>query len=123
MNFLGMRHGPAALWACIFISLLARVEAATTSPSTITAASPSLSNVATAVSSARDGDTVVIPAGTATWTSGLSIQKAITLQGNGIGNTIIKDGITNVNIKLLSFTLVSGKPSRLTGIEFQNGGA
>ena len=117
MNFLGMRHGPAALWACIFFSLLARVEAAT-----INAASPSLANVATAVSSARDGDTVLIPAGTAIWTTGLSIKKAITLQGNGIGSTIIKDGIPN-GTRLLSFTLVSGKPSRLTGIEFQNGGA
>src|SRR5438045_2334012 len=93
MNFLGMRHGPAVLLACIFFSLLARVEAATTSPSTITAASPSLANVATAISSAADGDTVVIPSGTATWTSGLAIKKAITLQGKGIGSTIIKDGI------------------------------
>src|SRR5205814_4168047 len=80
-------------------------------------------NVATAVSSAQDGDTVLIPAGTATWTSGLAIKKAITLQGKGIGSTIIKDGIQNSNTKLISFTLVSGRASRLTGIEFQNGGA
>jgi hypothetical protein len=120
MNFLARSHGlrrVAGLWPCIFLTLLGRIEA-----TTITAASPSLIDVTTAVSSAVDGDTVVIPGGTATWTNGLSITKAITLQGSGIGNTIIKDGITTSDTPLIQFTLVSGKPSRLTAIEFQNNG-
>ena len=99
------------------ISLLASGR---TGASAITAKSVSLKDVTTAVSSAVDGDTVVIPGGTATWTSGLAINKAITLQGNGIGNTIIKDGLTTAT-PLITFTLVFGKPSRLTGIEFQEG--
>ena len=92
MNFLARSHGlrrVAGLWPCIFLTLLGRVEA-----TTITAGSPSRIDVITAVSSAVNGDTVIIPAGTSTWTSGLTINKAITLQGNGIGNTIIKDGLT-----------------------------
>jgi hypothetical protein len=120
MNFLARSHGlrrVAALWPCIFLTLLGRVEA-----TTITAASPSLIDVISAVSSAVDGDTVVIPGGTATWRSGLAITKAITLQGSGIGNTIIQDGITTSDTPLIQFTLVSGKPSRLTAIEFQNNG-
>ena len=107
----------AGLSACIFLALSGPVEAAT-----VTAVSPSLSDVTSALSKAADGDTVVVPGGTATWTSGLVIKKAITLQGMGVGSTIIKDGMQN-GTRLLSFGLVSGKPSRLTGIEFQNGGA
>ena len=49
----------------------------------INAASPSLADVNSAVSSASDGDTVVIPTGSATWSSQLSITKAITLGGSG----------------------------------------
>jgi hypothetical protein len=48
---------------------------------TITASSPSLRDVQSAVASARDGDTVIVPAGTATWTSGLTLTKGITLLG------------------------------------------
>src|SRR5437588_552139 len=47
----------------------------------ITALSPSLFDVNKAIGSAVDGDTVIIPAGTATWTSQLVINKAITLIG------------------------------------------
>src|SRR5437868_3149585 len=47
----------------------------------ITALSPSLFDVNKAIGSAVDGDTVIIPAGTATWTSQLVINKAITLLG------------------------------------------
>src|SRR6266513_5352560 len=96
----GMRR-IAGLSACIFLALSGRVEAGT-----ITAVSPSLSDVTSAVSKAADGDTVVVPVGTATWTSQLAIKKAITLQGKGIGSTIIKDAIQN-GTRLLSFTLVS----------------
>jgi hypothetical protein len=86
----------------------------------INATSPALSEVQSVINSAVDGDTVVIPAGTATWTSKMTITKAITLQGAGVGSTIIKDGVQSK--QLLVFTLVAGKASRMTGIEFQNGG-
>ena len=89
----------------------------------INARSVSLKDVTSALASAADGDTVIIPAGIATWTGGLTITKAITLQGSGIGNTIIKDAIRDNTKRLVHFTLVPGKASRLTGIEFQDGGS
>jgi len=50
------------------------------------AASCNLSDVQSAVSAAAAGDTVTIPAGTCTWTSGLSISSGITLTGSGTAN-------------------------------------
>src|SRR5437870_387650 len=48
---------------------------------TIDALSPSFFDVNKAIGSAVDGDTVIIPAGTATWSSTLAITNAITLMG------------------------------------------
>lgn len=87
---------------------------------TIQAAAVSVTDVISAIASASDGDTVVIPAGTATWTTKVTISKAITLQGSGVGRTIIMDGVQSG--PFLTFSLVAGKSSRLTGIEFRNGG-
>jgi hypothetical protein len=66
------------------------------------------------------GDTIAIPIGTFTWTTGVAITKAITLQGAGVGLTIIKDDVQSGS--LISFALQSNLTSRLTGIEFQDGG-
>ena len=59
----------------------------------INAASASYSDVASAVSSARSGDTVVVPAGSATWSSVLTITKGITLRGAGVGYTTITGNV------------------------------
>ena len=48
---------------------------------TIDAKSAALRDVESAIRSAREGDTVAVPAGTVTWASGLAITKGITLQG------------------------------------------
>lgn len=55
----------------------------------ITAASASFADVSAAVSRAKAGDTVVVPAGTATWSSRLVITKGINLIGAGVGSTVI----------------------------------
>src|ERR1039457_664530 len=47
----------------------------------ITAVSVEFADVSAAVALAVDGDTVIVPAGTASWTSRLTIAKSITLQG------------------------------------------
>src|SRR5262249_31343392 len=73
------------------------------------------------ITSAADGDTVMIPVGRATWASKLVINKAITLKGSGIGLIIINDGVQNPN-QLILWTLPAGQPSRLTGIEVEDGG-
>src|SRR5262249_4552832 len=66
------------------------------------------------------GDTVVMPAGTCTWTTRMNINKAITLRGAGTGQTIIEDGVTSG--PLLILTAVANEASRLTAIEFRNNG-
>jgi hypothetical protein len=69
----------------IFLFLLpAIVDAAT-----INATSCSYADVNAAISAASAGDTVMVPAGSATWDSSLLITKGIYLIGAGIGNTII----------------------------------
>ncbi len=54
--------------------------------------SPSLADVRAAISNANPGDTVLVPAGSATWTSNLVITKGIILKGAGQGQTIITSG-------------------------------
>lgn len=55
----------------------------------INAASCQNADVAAAVNSAADGDTVNIPAGSCTWTSVISTSKGIKILGAGQGTTII----------------------------------
>lgn len=70
---------------------------------TITAADCNTSSVQSAINSAARGDTVIIPAGTCTWTSGVSISgKGITLQGSGSGRVI------GVSITTSSVTIGTG---------------
>ena len=47
---------------------------------------------------AQNGDTITIPAGTFTWSTGITITKAITLQGAGVGSTIIKDSVQSAQL-------------------------
>jgi len=111
-----MRLTALALLAATLILGFSRFTGATT----VNANSVSQSDVAAAIGSAVDGDIVTIPAGTATWTRTLPVTKAITLQGAGIGATIIKDNARNV--KLIACSLVASRLTRITGIEFQDGG-
>jgi hypothetical protein len=98
------------------ILALSRLAGATT----INTKSVSQSDVAAAITLAADGDTVTIPGGTASWTRTLRVRKGITIQGAGVGVTIIKDNVQSG--PLIQWTLVAGQPARLTGIEFQDGG-
>ena len=85
------RGSNAALFSIAFstlLSLFGQVEAAT-----ITAKSVSFADVSSAVASAKDGDTVTVPAGTATWTTPLIITNNIILQGAGTGATVIIDEV------------------------------
>jgi hypothetical protein len=76
----GLRLASLALW------LLSPIGA---QAATISAATPSLQDVSVAVAHANHGDTVRVPAGTATWTSGITITKNIYLIGAGSSQTII----------------------------------
>jgi len=98
-------------------------------PGTITAASPSFADVSAAVSSAVSGDTVIVPAGSATWSSQLVITKGIILKGAGNSVTIITSNYYAPNpsnvFDLLNYLVVYNpgspglnEPFRLTGFTF-----
>lgn len=118
------RAASVILFGCIAVALSGRANAAV-----INAKSPAQTDVATAVVLARNGDTVIVPAGTAHWTTPVTITKFITLQGagttlDGVGNdTIIYCDVAGNSS--LNVSLPSEVPSnlaysfRLTGFEFR----
>jgi hypothetical protein len=89
MNFM------QTLFKSFCVIILAWVSTNRTSGATITSADCTAANVQAAINSAANGDTVVIPAGTATWTNQVIVSKGITIQGAGIGQTILTDGTNN----------------------------
>jgi hypothetical protein len=107
----------------IILFLCFKAEAAT-----INAASCSQNHVQSAVDSANDGDTVVVPAGSASWTNSvldepvIVINKGITLIGAGIGKTVITDATldnnNNVQETLIQVSGSEGKPFRISGFSF-----
>jgi hypothetical protein len=118
---------------------------ATLHAATIAAPTCSSADVSAAVQAAKNGDTVLIPPGTCTWTRGLGSDcpfpdgrdrsfclsttvgdtKWITIQGAGIGQTIIIDAVSrnaanNRPTVAISWRLKPGGLSRITGIEFRS---
>jgi hypothetical protein len=101
---------------------------------TIKASSPSLKDVQTAISSAVNGDTVIVPAGTAAWTSTLVISKGITLigqtttdsvAGTAVDKTIIQDNVVRVSGSggnpIIRVDSVLGQKYDISGLSFQSG--
>jgi hypothetical protein len=86
----------------------------------LSARSASLSDVSAAVASAKDGDTVEVPAGTASWPATLTIAKAITLQGAGEDRTVILDDLPKNGSNVI-IQASRGKFYRLTGFDFRSG--
>jgi hypothetical protein len=92
---------------------------------THTAASVSYNDVNTAVSAATNGDTVIVPAGSSTWSSTLNITKNITLSGSGIGVTnITRNGGYAVSYSPNSAAIADNQTHafRITGFTFKNNG-
>lgn len=83
---------------------------------TVSAASCSYPDVSSAVIASVAGDTVTVPSGSCTWTSVLSITKGITLQGAGIGNTVISG--SNGLISYAPSNPATNALFRLTGFTF-----
>ena len=72
---------------------------------------------------AGKGDSVHVPAGSATWTSMLTITKGIKLQGAGIDNTTLINGITNTGagdflVNISPGTLSDNPYIEITGFTF-----
>ena len=85
---------------------------------TITAASGSASAVQSAIDSAANGDTVLIPSGIYTWTGGISCNKAITIDGQGAS---ITQGAGSAN--LFNLTISSAGHLTVANIKFLPGTA
>ena len=86
---------------------------------TLNAASCNLSDVQAQVDLSADGDTVVIPAGSCTWTAGISTSKSITIRGAGSALLTISlsgsgfgalsmDGLTAANVATISGMTLDG---------------
>ena len=70
----------------LFGLLLSAILSGTMHATTYTAHSCNTVDVQSAINSAAEGDTVIIPAGTCTWNSGVTISgKGITVAGAGQG--------------------------------------
>jgi hypothetical protein len=96
---------------------------------TITAASASLADVQAAVNAAQDGDTVLIPNGTATWNGGITTSKQIIIRAQNItptsGGTMTRNvTITNASSGTPLFTFNTGNSHHggVGGIRFNAGG-
>lgn len=94
---------------------------------TIYATSPSLADVQSAISVANPGDTVIVPAGSATWLSTLTITKSILLFGDGIGLTNITCGFSGTKWNFLidyqpsAATIAADAPFRISGFTIDMG--
>ena len=86
---------------------------------TITAASCDHADVQNAIARAADGDTVLVPAGSAAWTKGIALSKTVILKGAGIGRTRITNDYvegslvtiresTTGNIRIQGFDFIPG---------------
>jgi hypothetical protein len=85
---------------------------------TIRAASSSQSAVQSAINSAADGDTVLIPAGSAIWSGRIRISnKSLFIIGEGVGKTVITD--QSSSSEQLFDIDTGGRPFRLSGISFR----
>ena len=82
---------------------------------TIQAPTCSRVDVQATIDAAVSGDTVIIPAGSATWTSGVSIpnSKNIALIGAGSNVTVIISGMSSSQLLQMNFST-----SRVSGIQF-----
>ena len=79
--------------------------------------SPSYTDVNNAVASASNGDTVNVPAGSATWSSTLNVgTKAISIIGAGSGSTIITDAIAGGTTAIISVS-ANNTMFRLSGFQ------
>ncbi|NLW50240.1 MAG: hypothetical protein GXY85_05270 [Candidatus Brocadiaceae bacterium] len=92
---------------------------------THTAASPAYADVKAAIDAAGPGDTVVVPAGTATWDACLSITKGVVLRGAGVGETVITGNVDDRLGGVIRYWPAApdlNEPFRITGFTLDGGG-
>ena len=78
-------------FCCSGVTRAACTKTVTGPPNIWTAASANTSDVAACITAASEGDTINVPAGTVTWTSGVTIGKGLTINGAGTSRMIAHD--------------------------------
>ena len=119
-----------ALLSSVLATLLSAASGAAQA-TTFNAASASLADVRSAMASAANGDTVIVPAGTAAWTSSLIIKKGITLMGQTTTDPVNKTANDQTIVKvftgasgndpLIGIGGPTGQTARVSGITFRTG--
>ena len=79
---------------CLSLALIAAISSRVQAV-TVNLNLADISTVQAAVNVALDGDIIVLPAGTVTWSQRLNVSKAITIKGAGIGQTVINAGYSD----------------------------
>ena len=108
------------LGASLFLG--AWVFSASPSEATIYESDGSAASVQNLHNLAAAGDTITLPTGIFTWTTGVTLTKSITLSGDGPGRTVIRDAVQGARLILWNYSTRAGARPRLTGIEFRDGG-
>ncbi len=103
-----------------WLLLLALVDQriAITGTNTVFAASCSQANVQTAVDAAPHGWIVSVPAGSCTWSSAVTGTKAITIQGAGVGLTVITSNTRALDFTLDATSIMTEATLRIYGFTF-----
>lgn len=97
------------------ICLLTLLAALPASAVTFNAATCSIADVTTALTSSSDGDTINIPGGSCTWNATLTVSKAVTIQGagatldSGFVTGGVASGSTNLAGGRFTVTVAAGK--------------
>jgi len=116
----------------VIAGVLLAAAAHETNGATISARSPALTDVTTAIALAKEGDIVLVPAGTAHWTKQLSISKGVTLKGattvSGAGTktptvsdlTVIINDVAGAP-NLIDVQLTAAQNFQLTGFTLRAG--
>jgi hypothetical protein len=103
----------------LFALLLSVLSGKAAKANTYTAKSCNTSDVQASINSASDGDTVIIPNGSCSWSTGISTAKQLTLQGQTVGGVTITDMAGDAN--LLSFTIGSTHHTTIANLRFMPG--
>jgi hypothetical protein len=111
-------------WQLLLFVMMGFLGAKDAKATTFAASSCNTSAVQAAINSASEGDTVTIPGGTCTWTSGVTISgKGIIVQGAGSGRIVAYDnGLSMVSVGTGTKTLtIAGFSTGFSGSIFVAG--
>ena len=108
-------------WLVLLFALLLSSLLLMAAANTVTASSCSVSDVQAAINTANNGDTVIIPNGSCTWSSGITFSVQITLQGASTTGVTITDADTNSADSLLLANTGSSFHTTIANLNFLPG--